>query len=145
MSRFFSSLIATASPLIDSIPGLGSHEEGKPKSLLFCATFCLSNPHDCVLSFLNSGKKKEPPIEEHQRAQDTILKAIASVEDSVHKAVESEVNTLFHELPHHEQEKARIKAKKVVEKGAQKAGQKGRKGCQEAAAATARRRQRRCC
>jgi hypothetical protein len=67
-------------------------------------------------------EKKAPPLseEDHNRAQAAIRNAVEKLEERVHKVLEAEVDTLFHDLGHEEKSKIVEKAKRKVQDGAAK-------------------------
>ena len=89
--------------------------------------FLVGPPGDCLtvqfLAFIldvHRGEKKEHSEGDSKRAESAILGAIRAVEKKVQSAVESEVNTIFHELEDHHKSDIEDRAKKAVEKGAKK-------------------------
>ena len=78
----------------------------------------------------NRGKvsKVEPPpkvsADDYERAEKAIFDAVGKLEEKFQHVVEDEVDTLFHELEHHEKEAIKEKVKSQVEKGAKKVKQK---------------------
>lgn len=65
-------------------------------------------------------KKQETSVEEDtKRAERSIRHSIELVEEKIHKAVQDEVDTLFHKSPEKKQDVAE-KAKKAVQQGANK-------------------------
>jgi hypothetical protein len=81
--------------------------------------------------FLFSGKTPtkvdaNPPTiskDEYDRAEQEIFNAIGRLEENVERVVEREVDTLFHELEHHEKTAIKVKAKEAVKRGAKKVKQ----------------------
>ncbi|KAL3904237.1 MAG: hypothetical protein SGARI_005011 [Bacillariaceae sp.] len=62
--------------------------------------------------------------DDYQRAEKAIFHAVGQIEQRVQHAIEDEVDTIFHELDHHEKESIKEKAKAKVQTGAKKVRQK---------------------
>jgi hypothetical protein len=67
-------------------------------------------------------KNNTPVIEddEFERAEKAIFDAVGRVEHKLEKAIEQEVDVLFHDVEHNKKEQVKAKAKKIVETGAKK-------------------------
>lgn len=71
-----------------------------------------------------SVESPEISLDEYQRAEKAIFQAVSKLEEKVQHAIEDEVDTLFHELDHHEKESIKQQAKAKVQQSAKKVRQK---------------------
>lgn len=71
-------------------------------------------------NYSGGSKKQETKEDETKRAERSIRHSIEMVEESIHRAVQEEVDTLFHKKSPKQKQDVSQKAKKAVEQGAGK-------------------------
>ena len=89
------------------------------------ADTCLS---PLVKTLRHRGKtaKADPEIshDDYQRAEKAIFHAVGQLEQRVQHAIEDEVDTIFHDMDHHEKESIKEKTKAKIQTGAKKVREK---------------------
>lgn len=91
------------------------------ESIAYCVRCIRCSSYLHVFSHHRGSKKQEASDEEEEarRAERSIRHSIQVVEEKIHRAVQDEVDTLFHKSPEKKQDVA-TKAKMAVEQGASK-------------------------